>query len=475
MATVQSGAGRVPADGVELSPSPDLTAVGANVLRLVSTWPQWVKRRVETVDFVDEATIRRSVRVDLDLSEHLADKVRVDWKGLLLVPIAALRRRPHATFVVDEQDAMLPRLNKFEERELCYAAMHGWAEQTASRADVLLPPGFAAQLRKVVFDTHTRRTAQDLLGQDNDGCRTLAHADNGAFRAALEDLTENFYLLVPLRVDSAARRVLRYCYFETLKPDTRDLNLWRRFLGWVQLTDTRYVIDVPSAGDCESFHFEVNAPWDLTFATAEITVTRGGRQVAPDPPQPDGDWHPGKAHIFLTIGEAISKGEATVVMRPMPTGVVRASYLSVLLISAVLLAGTALLLLDRVGVASTDFHTSPASLTLLLMLPVAAAAYLSRPAEHRLTAKLLFNVRISVVVAAVMPFLVAATLGLGWSDSSMLWVWPLATAIALACAARLGAQFFGAKRGMRDLRSAVMEAHRTVDSPDLPAGMGREV
>lgn len=466
--TVGSGTGRGSADGAPL-PSPDLTAVGANVLRLVSTWPLWVKRRVETIDFLDEATIRRSVRVDLDLSEHLADDLRVDWKGLLLVPIAALHRRPHATFVIDEQDAMLPRLNKFEEREVCHAAMHGWAEQLASRARVPLPPGFGTQLRSVIFDAHTRRAAQGLLGQEDVGCRTLLYAENGAFRAALEDLTENFYLLAPLRVDTAARRVLRYCYFETLKPEQGDLRLSRRFLDWVQLTDTRYVIDVPSAGDCQSFHFEVNAPWDLTFAKAEINVTRGGRHIEPDPPQPDDDWHPGKAHIFLAIGQAISKGEAIVVMRPMPTGVVRASYLSVLLISGVLVAGTILLVLDRVGAASTDFHSSPASLTLLLMLPVAAAAYLSRPAEHRLTAKLLFNVRISLVVAAIMPFLVAATIGLGWNDDSMLLLWPPATAVALACAARLGAQFFRARRGMQDLRVAVTQAHPTTDVRSMPA------
>lgn len=447
-------------------PSPDLTAVGANLLRLVSTWPRWVKRRVETIDFLDEATIQRTVRVDIDLSAYLADDARISWKGLLLVPVAALRRQPHSTFVVDEHGAMLPRINKFEEREMCFAAMFGWAEQLTAQHGLTLGADFSVRLRTVISQEHQRQAANDLLAGEDEVSQVLK--EDGAFRTALQDLTENFYLLAPLSGDSEALRVLRYCYVETLQTAKDSVSIEAaateglrtrldRFADLILLTDTRYVIDVPAAGDCQSYHFEVNAPWDLTFTRADIVVLRGGRDQSEETYRDD-DWHPAKAHLFLSIGEVISKGKATIEMRPMPTGLLRSSFLGAAGIAGMLTVATTLLVLDRLGWASTDLHTNAGALTLLLMMPSVAAGYLSRPVEHRLTAKFLFSVRVSVLTVALMSFFVASTIALRWTTSSMLWVWLPATALAIAFAARLMAQFLRARRGMARLRRAVRTA-----------------
>ena len=94
----------------------------------------------------------------------------------------------------------------------------------------------------------------------------------------------------------------------------------------------------------------------------------------------------------------------------------------------------------------------------MLLIPGVVTAYLSTPAKHRLTSKILFNVRLSAVIAALMAFVVAATVALDWEPSSQLWVVPLATLVALAFAVRLAAQYLRASRGMKDLRRAVHEA-----------------
>ena len=438
-------------------PAPEVIAVGANLLRLVSTWPSWVKRRVETIEFVDEATIRRDVRVDLDLSDHLADDVRVAWKGMLLVPIAALKRQPHATFVVDEQSTMLPRINKWDERQLCFAAMLGWAEELTSRKGLRLPPTFAGGLQTIISTEHSRAAAATFLSGDDPQSRLLRESENGAFRTALEDLTENFYLLAPLSTSSDALRVLRYCYTETLQTKNESSGRARALWDFVLLTDSQYEIAVPSVGDCQSYHLEVHAPWDLTFMKAEIVVRRGGRHVEPER-QPVDDWHPSRAHIFVAIGDAVSEGTATIQMRPMPTGLVRSTFLSAAFSATILLGCTAVLFSQRFGWTSGDLRGDPSALTLVLLIPGVVTAYLSTPAKHRLTSRILFNVRLSAVIAALMAFVVAATVALDWEPSSQLWVVPLATLVALAFAVRLAAQYLRASRGMKDLRRAVHEA-----------------
>src|SRR4051794_32620151 len=78
----------------------------------ISAWcltrdTEWINRRVERIELVDDETIRRQVSVDFTLPAWLADD-----GATVYVPVAVLRRRALTNFDVWQEDARtLPILN----------------------------------------------------------------------------------------------------------------------------------------------------------------------------------------------------------------------------------------------------------------------------------------------------------------------------------------------------------------------------
>jgi hypothetical protein len=110
-------------------------------------------------------------------------------------------------------------------------------------------------------------------------------------------------------------------------------------------------------------------------------------------------------------------------------GIIRISFFTALLTAVVLTAGAFRLnaLVDaKDGVA-----------TILVSLPALIAVFIARPGEHELTSRLLFGVRVCVLVSGVISFAASATLLFGPGGEAREAVWWSLDGVALLMAAML--------------------------------------
>lgn len=83
-------------------------------LNLVGSWNDWIKRRVESVEFTSDTSVRRRVSVDFRLRKWLPEPV-LDWYGgkVHYVPIALLNKEPLLEFDLrNEAGVALPLLTR---------------------------------------------------------------------------------------------------------------------------------------------------------------------------------------------------------------------------------------------------------------------------------------------------------------------------------------------------------------------------
>lgn len=123
------------------------------VLKLISVWPEWVKRRTETIDFVGDSAVRRSVAVDFRLKRSLLREPFVAWgdQGMHYIPLAFLDKLPLAAFSLHDEDGRtIPLLTRHKNAGISAATLSAFAQSSFAkrlRAAALrnpgsLPPGF---------------------------------------------------------------------------------------------------------------------------------------------------------------------------------------------------------------------------------------------------------------------------------------------------------------------------------------------
>ncbi len=78
---------------------------GYVALNLIGDWNDWVKRRVETIEFVSDTSVRRSTSVDFRIRSWLPEPV-LDWHGVQMhyFPLALLRKKSLDDFDLCDED-----------------------------------------------------------------------------------------------------------------------------------------------------------------------------------------------------------------------------------------------------------------------------------------------------------------------------------------------------------------------------------
>jgi hypothetical protein len=413
--------------------------IGDFVHRFLKDAP-WLRRRVETVSFMDVDTISRRTTVDIDVAE-LSKAVKncpMKHGKFPLVPIAILRKDLLVDFNLRDRLggalAVAPRSigTYFAWSALCVAARDVLSEPLDDRS-----PAVMQRLREIAYEfpKSSDDPHDDFLyswekpntwnANDNETWQELIR--NEGFSRLLREFTFNFILLTQVGTESKIQ-IVKFSYQQFL-PFTE---LWiRERLG---LRATELSVFAPGVGWAGSYHLRFEAPAEIVLT--EVGLYRMQRQPVRSPgPAESYLARIGSETAQVYTNSMIEPAEHVVAvsMRVPIVGYLRAMWLTSLAMAAVLLAGRNFI--SRLESAAIE--RSDAAITLLLVAPSLVIAYLVRPDEHAIASRLLRPIRFGLLGVACLSYIGAATLILGWRGSVLATVWSIVSAASLIIAAAI--------------------------------------
>ena len=205
------------------------TRIAGMTLELISDWMRWVHRRVESLEYEDERTVRRSVSVDFTLPRDLPSPLpQSNGEDVYPVPLALLRKAILRRFDIrDESGRALPLMTAPKNGAVAAGVLLTAAESVPSDLELAgLPrtvpdeitdeiwlmanrPGRAAVegwerfIHPLDTDSYGGTVWRRLLGESHD------------FMALASDLSRNFLVLTPLLTPPGRRRIVKFAYEET--------------------------------------------------------------------------------------------------------------------------------------------------------------------------------------------------------------------------------------------------------------------
>jgi hypothetical protein len=160
-------------------PDLDLDSLVTSTLWLTGNWAGWVYRRVESLDFVDERTLRRRVSVDFELPPQAVCVEATASSQCFAIPLGLFRKGVLRRFdALDESDRSLPLLTRSQTAEIGARLLVSVAIVALQDAgyDRELEPEVVADLREVAI-SFDRRAGEDLLDRFWEAERRLIEAE----------------------------------------------------------------------------------------------------------------------------------------------------------------------------------------------------------------------------------------------------------------------------------------------------------
>ena len=409
----------------------DPETLGAVAVALAWDWASWVNRRVETIEFVEDTTIRRRVSIDFTfpLAADLAATIAPG--GWIVVPLQIVAKGPlmHVD-IFDEQQASLSTLNTVRNTDLATRGVVRLLNAIAVQAGRLpLSATTEAAIAELVQapSAHATTIRDALLTPGEDLADVLAIGTTAprSERQLVDELTTGFLQLVQLPYDPGRHRVVKVAYdvaqpWDETGPDVRFGSALRG-LGALPRRRT-FELNI---GQGLGHHVEVLAPEDTEIIAARLRGTqwssRAGsaqpllvrvkgrsrsrahayvRLVAGEEGAPD----PGVLRELRSLGRG-DKAEFRVALAPRRAGVV-----AVATATAVFTALTMIVFATRL--AHLDGQTSAA---VLLLVPAIFAAYISRPGEHPFATRALIGVRAWALAGAGLAAILSVMIGAGFT------------------------------------------------------------
>jgi hypothetical protein len=246
-------------------------------LNLIGTWDDWIKRRVESIQFESDMTVRRRVSVDFRLRTWLPEPI-LTWNGQRVhyIPIALLNKEPLLSFDLnDETGRAVPLLTRKKNAAIAAASLVAMAQlsvwtrlgiavgfdelaKDGSRPPnprrIRLPREIEDTLVRIAYLPYeakkgakeflTEFLAADLSSQtplsewkwkrvEEDDGETYWEYDDGSqwryelardrkMRTLLGDLAELWMVAIPVVHEPGRRRIIKFCYSEhRLEPQLR--------------------------------------------------------------------------------------------------------------------------------------------------------------------------------------------------------------------------------------------------------------
>jgi hypothetical protein len=413
----------------------ELVACRACGLRLLSGFvgiASWVVRRVESIEFVDDRTVRRRVSVDYTIPRD-AVVLRVGDEQLVRVlPLSLMRRKNMINFDFRDHDGRpMPLLGLRENQALTLAAVRAWAHATQRMSTPWpdLPDGLAELLDDVVAGD------QAELGRGYRELERLAKEKDPSvdeqLMALVERLAGNFLLFASEPAEPGSRRIVKWSYDEPLtllhsttsyqgnangpwypRPrgnGTEELTYGKRgrrqrawepapLLSGLGVLPTLIRFPTPGAELAASFHVEITAPPEVSIVRASMLA--GTPNPRFDGERPENDRARWRQWLEKTNGGGRSR-RARLRRRPSFDSV-GGGYPTVDLHVADVPFGS----LSRAQVelqASPTGWLASAWLAVLLATLTLAAAWLADPGDAELPTLVLISYAAAMVAVVVRP------------------------------------------------------------------------
>jgi hypothetical protein len=419
----------------ELSAS-HLKSAGSLSLDLLLRGDDWVNRRVETIELIDERRVRQQLSVDFRLPSYLPGNEEPGVEHLYTLPLVFLQRRSDLAFfdVRGEDGQSLPILTRQENARitglmLLTAAQRAIAgHQRNHGKDLALSAPLQAYLAGI--PTRTLRRAEPMVADIVRGDSFLFPVPEVA-AVLLED--ETFLDLlglcqyccavhVALSAKPGERRIVKLSWegrwdrpgSGRSKEETRGERAdrwWRNFQRLAGWRAERRILDTPQVGGAESHHIQIAAPAgvELTGAGArngppQVMLPSHGAppDIHGDPFQPVSSGISRHVHLYVPRAHATHAGLLEVDLRSVRSGLLIAAVFTGLLV-------TAILALFTVKADNIVGHSETGA-AILLLVPAVVAGFLVRPGEHAMAKMLLRGPRIMTTTLGVLPLIAAASL-----------------------------------------------------------------
>jgi hypothetical protein len=385
----------------------DSSEIGIMTARLLLPWNRWVHRRVERLEFCDEDAVRRNVSIDFTLPywfhEIRATPLREPKRHL--VPLLFLRKGALLNFGLwTENGTSLPLLNSAQNAQVAEATLVALAG-TVLNAPV--PPEIRCDIRSLVRQPKTEALAtyNNLFNSSDPAASARAAlGKHPVFPVTAEAFVENYLALTVLDIRRHERRIVHLSYEDTLV----EILSKRRRSRLEQLRSIAFgrsrimAFAVPTVGDADSYHFEVESPDDLQVNTREH-YHRVQPGVTPQPTVKSGSYK--RVHIHFPQAEPGTLASVAVRLLPRSSTIVRSAVFASLLALIAILVVT--LRIDEIKQGATGGETAA---TLLLATIGIAGLFIVRQSESLMSTGLLLPVRVLAILPVVMGFMAAVVI-----------------------------------------------------------------
>lgn len=362
---------------------------GGRLLTALLTSQRWMHRRVESLRFDADGGTRLRVSLDVTVPDGLPE----DQDGGLLLPLAQLRKEALRNFdAVGPEGLPLPILGAVENALQTEELLVVLAGLAFPRADVS-SARFQDIMQGVARCRPERGRVWFALGRYK-AWKELqvvprATPELQLFEAVLAQFAENYLMLGHLSPDLTGRRVVIKYSYEEERPTALRSRL-----------PTEFTYESAQFGVARSWHFEVHAP-------PELGVRRLDVDESTDPsaePRSDPRCHPrGEpvqvAHVAARPSNRFSEALVVFSLIPLSRGLATTSLVSAWFVA--LLWGA--YVLERAGVTDLVTRTSPESpaVSILLAGPALLLSWLTRAPQHALSAKMIYRLRLPVLVTVL--------------------------------------------------------------------------
>lgn len=410
----------------------DDALAGALLYSLLLSPERWTHRRVESIAILDHLSIHRRVSLDLSIPVEDAD----DLKHVGFMPLTFLRKEVLRNFDLRNREGHpVPVINKGPADRATGNALIALAEHIL---DDPLPEEMTHNLRFVTgAEPHLahreleywRWAASETGHPQAAAWKRLTSA--AAFVDFARSLADNFVLLAAM--DPATdRQLVKLSYEERFGDGDGSGSLGDLLTGFGWRRGSLSVA-VPAVSFGESYHLEVAAPPDLEIDAAQLRFERAGQNDGLVPESVTDGGRLQRAHLYASGVESEFRGKAFIYFRRQRDAFLWASFLTALLVVALLAVG--MTRLDELITAQYSSQGETAA-ALLLITPTLLAAYIVRPGEHRLASKILVGVRCLVVGTAFCAIVAVGVLAAGYNlaTSEAIWWVDLGLAICIAAA-----------------------------------------
>ncbi|HET6954537.1 MAG TPA: hypothetical protein VFI47_29505, partial [Acidimicrobiales bacterium] len=402
---------------------------GLALVRMLIAHPDWVHRRVDTLEYRDDTTFRRRQSVHFTVPAA-APRIRVSEARFRLVPLTTLCKETLVNFDCrDESGTALPVLTREHQGLLVLRGMTAWAEDIAGGR---LAADVADEMAACLTGDEVERAGARAAFAAGGGQRDLLRAD-AFFSLLLERLTDQFVLVTMVDDPPGTQRIVKFAYEELCELATEP---WPRAplaaLCWIPRQAATAAESLFSA---ESYHFEADLPAGVDVPVASLWVGPGPDDLACV------DVDPGD-HLRIALrSPGYDRGVAEVrwSLRPARRGWLRAAWFATTVAAVSLAVGA--WRLDTITADSSSGTRTELAAAVILAVVGALGGLVARIEEHPLVTHILAWPRRLAAVAAMLPLVAASSLVVGPAGAARHGLWISSAVVAGLIAAAFTVAF----------------------------------